>query len=714
MPIQYFAEQQLFLITTHNTAYAFCHNKEQDLVHVYWGEKLPYPEDYHIFPLRVLSSFNSSSHELLAEYPDRSGIQNNEPCLRATFAEGTRDVRLRYATHQIEGEELTLHLKEQFYGLEVVLRYRVFADCDMLARRVELTNSGESPITLEQVLSGALPLPFDRDNFRLTHLSGAWAVETQLDRPLITPGRKVLEGRLNYSGHAANPFFALDALDAEGQGATETRGEVWFGVVQWSGNWKIVIEQSRSPYKVTRVAAGLNDYDFGWQLEPQTRFESPWLALGYSNAGFGQMSRNLHRYEINHVLPKAFAADLRPVLYNSWEAVLFNVTETAQMELAEKAAQIGSEVFVIDDGWFGQRHNDRAGLGDWYVNSQKFPNGLKPLIDKVNALGMIFGIWVEPEMVNPDSDLYRAHPDWAYHFPNREPITGRNQLILNLCREDVQEWLFEWLDKLLSENNVGYVKWDYNRGMSEPGWPEAPQAQQREIWVRHIQAFYKLVDRLRGNHPGVLFEACSGGGGRADLGALSHFDHVWTSDNTDPLDRLPIQLGYSLVHSPKTMYCWVTDTDWNSQYKYDLRYRFHSSFMGSLGIGSNLNDFSPEELAEATKYVAEYKTIRPLIQHGLFYRLTPLSETTSLAAEYLAEDKRAGVVLAFNHRPHFWQIPRRLRLQGLAPDAIYSLRGDIVEGEPTSLSGQALMQRGITPKFTRHFGSALIQLSKNE
>ncbi len=713
MPLQYFADQQLFLLTTQNTAYAFALNKEQELVHIYWGEKLPYPSDYPIQQLRVPSSFTSGTHKLLAEYPEGSGIQNIEPCLRATFADGTRDVRLKYNSYQIEGEELAVHLKEQFYGLEVVLRYRVFADCDMLARRVELVNTGDSPITLEEVLSGGVPLPLDQDNYRLTHLSGVWIAETQPEQTLITPGTKVLEGRLNYSGHAANSFFALDALDADGQGATETHGEVWFGVLQWSGNWKTIIEQSRQPYKITRVSSGLNDYDFSWSLEPQGHFESPWLALGFSTAGFGQMSRNLHRYEINHVLPKAFAADLRPVLYNSWEAVLFDVTEAAQMKLAEKAAQIGAEYFVIDDGWFGQRHNDHAGLGDWYINTDKFPNGLTPLIDKVHSLGMVFGIWVEPEMVNPDSDLYRAHPDWAYHFPNREPITGRNQLILNLCREDVQEWLFEWLNKLLTENDIGYVKWDYNRGMSEPGWPEAPLKQQREIWVRHVQALYNLLDKLRANHPGVLFEACSSGGGRADLGALSHFDHVWTSDNTDPLDRLPIQLGYSLVYSPKTMYCWVTDTDFNSQYKYDLRYRFHSSFMGSLGIGSNLNHFSPEELEESAKLIAEYKTIRPLIQHGLFYRLTPLSETTSLAAEYLAEDKSAAVVLAFNHRPHLWQTPRRLHLQGLEPDSIYNLSGDLAVGEPTSLSGQALMKRGIAPKHNRHFGSALIRLSKN-
>jgi alpha-galactosidase len=714
MSVEFWEERRLFLLTTANTAYAIHLTEQSRLVQLYWGARLPYPADYPpLPPNHTHASFNASLYDWLSEFPTPTGIQETEACLRVIFADGTRDLRLGYVGHEIGDEELLIRLKDQFYGLEVGLRYRLYPKCDIFTRRIELLNSGQMPLTLEEILSGSLPLPYDRGgDFRLTHLAGTWDSETQLERSPVTPGRKLLEGRLNYSGHANNPFFALDLVESDGHGATESTGEVWFGALQWSGNWKAVIEQGRSPFKFTRLAAGLNDYDFSWQLEPGQSFETPWLALGSASDGFGQISRNLHRYQLNHVLPRSFATSLRPVLYNSWEAVEFKVNEADQLQLAEKAARLDIEIFVMDDGWFGQRNHDRAGLGDWWPNPQKFPNGLKPLIERVNALGMDFGLWVEPEMVNPDSDLYRAHPDWVYHFPNRQPTTGRNQLILNLARPDVEDWLFGWMDKLLSEHNIRYIKWDYNRAISESGWPAAAREHQREIWVRHIAALYRILDRLREQHPAVLFEACSGGGGRADLGTLSHFDHTHISDNTDPFDRLPIQQGYTLAYAPKTMYTWVTSSDYN-QGQYPLRYRFHSAFMGSLCLATNLNRWAEAEMTEAAHFIAQYKRIRPLVQHGAMFRLTPLSDHERLAVEYLAEDKSEGVVLIFERRKHFWQNPLRLRLAGLEPERLYSLSGDLDDREPTQLSGQALMQHGLLPRLEGYHRSAMIILNEN-
>jgi alpha-galactosidase len=481
--------------------------------------------------------------------------------------------------------------------------------------------------------------------------------------------------------------------------------------LQWSGNWKIIIEQQRAAGKRARVSGGLNDFEFGWQLKPGESFETPWLVLGYSGEGFGSVSRSMHQYALSNVLPAAFARELRPVLYNSWEAVFFEVNEAAQLELAEKAARVGAEVFVVDDGWFGERHNDWAGLGDWQVNRVKFPNGLGPLVNKVNELGMCFGLWVEPEMVNPDSDLYRAHPDWVYHYPGRAPITARKQLILNLCHDEVREWLFEWMDRLLTEHNIEYIKWDYNRSMSEPGWHIAGPGQEREIWVRHYQALYNIIDSLREKHPGVLFEACSGGGGRADLGTMTRFDHVWTSDNTDPLDRLAIQQGYSLVYPLKTMYSWVTHTDWNNS-NYSLKYRFHSSFMGALGIGTNLNKLTEAELDETAALVKQYKEIRSVIQHGDFYRLTPLKHEEVMAYQYFDRLKQEGVILVYGIRYHFWKFLQRLCLQGLEVNTLYRVEGDLAEGEPLEWSGAALMKRGFVPKLERAPSSALIRLSR--
>ncbi len=706
MPIEYRAERHRWLLSTTNTAYAIQLTEQGQLLHLYYGAKLPFETDYPAPPAEGrLASFHAGRYTWLAEISLPTGIFDTEPVLRPIFADGTRDLRLRYLTHEITETELLIRLQDEHYGLEVGLRYRVWADCDLISRRVELHNRGESPITFEEILSGSLPLPHDRDDFRLTHLAGAWASEYQLEQTPLTSGRKVIDGRLLNSGHANSPFFALD-IDA-----TENSGEVWFGGLEWSGNWKIVIEQAHQPYKFTRIAAGLNDYDFSWWLEAGQSFETPWLTLGYTGGGFGQMSRNLHRYQLDHLLPPAFAHDIRPVLYNSWEAVFFAVNEADQLALAEKAARLGVEIFVMDDGWFGQRDSDRAGLGDWHPSPTKFPNGLQPLIEKVKALGMQFGLWVEPEMVNPDSDLYRAHPDWVYHFPNREPTTGRNQLILNLARPDVEAWMFDWLDKLLGEHDISYIKWDYNRSVSEPGWPAARPEQQREIWVRHTQALYRIVDKLRQNHPQVLFEACSGGGGRTGLGALAHFDHMHTSDNTDPLDRLPIQLGYSLVYAPKTMYTWVTHTDFN-QAKYSMRYRFLSAFMGSLCLATNLHHWSEAEMDEAARYIAEYKGVRAIVQNGTFYRLSPLTDPENLAVQYLSEDQQRGMILAYQRREHFWNNPTRLKLSGLEPTARYHLSGDLAEGEPAHLSGQALMQYGLMPKLEGYHDCALINIEK--
>ncbi len=711
MPIDFLEIKGLFVLTTAQTAYTFYLTDTGQLVHSYWGVKLPRLEDY---PALVVNQQHSSPHSyrhsLLNEYPVINGIGETEPALRTLMNDGTRDLRLEYSSHTISDEyRLAIQLLDRIYGLAVVLEFQLYPDCDLIKRRVTLSNTSAQNIKLEQVLSASLVLPGDQGNFQLTQLNGAHLLETQLERQPVRTGRQVIEGRQLYTGHAANPFFALDSAGASGQGAIETGGQVWFGGLEWSGNWKIIVEQLRSPEKIVRVSAGINDFDFSWQLEPGEGFETPWLALGYTNKGFGQVSRNLHRYQLEHVLPKAFATKLRPVLYNSWEAVGFEVNETSQLDLAHKAARLGIELFVVDDGWFGQRHSDQAGLGDWWPNSDKFPQGLTPLIEQVNQLGMEFGLWVEPEMVNPDSELYRAHPDWVYHFPSRESSLSRYQLILNLARDEVKEFVFSTLDRLLGEHNIKYLKWDYNRPVSEAGWPDALPERQREVAVRHVWAFYEIVARLRENHPGVLLEVCASGGGRVDMGSLHYFDHAWASDNTDPLDRLAIQQGYTLAYAPKTMYAWVTQSDHN-QANYSLRYRFHSAMLGSLGIGANLNHWNEAELEEAGSLIAEYKAIRSIVQHGQMYRLTHFGEVANQAVQYQTADGSAGIVLAFGRREHFWHNRTRLHLQNLQSDQLYQLSGDLAEGYPGYLSGQGLMEYGLLPQLGHAlYSSALVK-----
>lgn len=323
---------------------------------------------------------------------------------------------------------------------------------------------------------------------------------------------------------------------------------------------------------------------------------------------------------------------------------------------------------MVDDGWFGKRTSDRAGLGDWTPNPDRFPAGLKPLADRVHALGMQFGIWVEPEMVNADSDLYRAHPDWVQYQEGRKRTEFRNQLVLNLAREDVQEYLWEQLDGLLSSAPIDYVKWDFNRCFTDAGWPGDPYPQR--LWVDHVRALYALFDRLRAAHPGVAFESCSGGGGRIDLGIMSRTDQVWTSDNTDPLDRLAIQHGFSQIHPARVMAAWVTDspnTQLNDRVS-SLRFRFVSAMAGVLGVGGDLSEWTEEELAEARRWVDLYKEIRPLVQHGDLHRLRPPRGGLS-AVQYVRGDET--VVLALLQSQHYGEPLPALRLRGLDPTASY-------------------------------------------
>jgi alpha-galactosidase len=363
------------------------------------------------------------------------------------------------------------------------------------------------------------------------------------------------------------------------------------------------------------------------------------------------------------------------VIYNSWEATEFDVTESGQEELAEKAASIGVERFIMDDGWFGQRKDDHAGLGDWYVNQQKFPNGLKPLIDKVHSLGMDFGLWVEPEMVNPDSDLYRKHPDWVLNFTGRPRTEGRNQMLLNLARPDVREYVYNFLDKLLSENDIAFLKWDYNRNWSEPGWPAVAPDEQKEVYVKYVDNLYSILRELREKHPKVEIESCSGGGGRVDLGILRYTDEVWPSDNTDPFDRLTIQDGFTYAYTPGVMMAWVTESPGGANFApRSVEYRFLSSMQGGLGVGANLNHWKPEDFATAKHLIGEYKQVRETVQHGSLYRLiSPRDGSEHSVTESVSPDKSQAVVFAFLHSTHL-QFPFPLvYLRGLDPKAQYKL-----------------------------------------
>ncbi|WP_290059939.1 alpha-galactosidase, partial [Amycolatopsis solani] len=423
----------------------------------------------------------------------------------------------------------------------------------------------------------------------------------------------------------------------------------------------------------------------------------------FTGGGFGAASRAWHAYTREHVLPHP--GELRPVLYNSWEATGFAVSEPGQRALAERAAALGAELFVLDDGWFGARTGDHAGLGDWHVNRERFPEGLEPLVAAVHALGMKFGLWVEPEMVNPDSDLYRAHPDWVLHHPHRRRSELRNQLVLNFARPDVADWAHGWLDRLVGDHGVDFLKWDMNRPFSEAGWPG--EADQDRLWVEHTRAVYAIVDRLRDDHPALRIEACSGGGGRIDLGVLARADQVWTSDNTDALDRLRIQHGYSQLYPARAMSAWVTDNPgFVTGRSVPLRFRFHVAMAGVLGLGGDIARWPDADLALAREMVALYRDIRPGGPRGALHRLRPPLDDGLVALQYVLGDR--SVVFAYRQAAHFADPDRPVRLDGLAPAERY-----VDPDAGTTHSGAVLLAHGLHLGLpTGDFASTVIRLNR--
>ncbi|HEX6289504.1 MAG TPA: alpha-galactosidase [Herpetosiphonaceae bacterium] len=677
MPIH--TTDQGWVLETATTGYALGLNQAGLLTHRYWGARLPTPDDYPAAPNpEMWSAFNNPAQRTPEEYPGYEDIKFIDPCLKVAFADGVRDVVLRFESAEVRAgdvPELRIHLRDTVYPFRATLHYRVHAAYDLIERAATVANAGDAPVIIERIWSAQWHMP-PGDTYRLTHLSGRHMDEMHLRREPLVQGLKVLESRRITSSHHHNPWFAVDRGSAD-----EDSGEIWFGVLAWSGNWKLSAEVT--DFASTRISIGLNDWDFSWRLQPGESFTTPGSYAGYTAEGFGGASRRLHDFIRDTLLPHGPA--IHKVLYNSWEATEFAVDQESQIRLADLAAAMGVELFVMDDGWFHGRDDDSAGLGDWWPDARKFPHGLQPLIAHVNRLGMDFGLWIEPEMVNPNSELYRAHPGWVLHFPTRDRTTGRNQLILNFARADVQEYIIDQIDRLLAAHNIAFIKWDMNRNVSEAGWPDAP-CDARELWVRYVYGLYHVWGTLRERHPQVIWQSCSGGGGRADLGILSLADQIWVSDNTEPTARLSIQEGFSQVFPANTMEAWVTDM--GASYL-PLAFRFHVSMCGTLGVGGHLLRWSPAMRAEAARWIALYKELRHIIQLGDLYRLRSPQAHPFSAIQYMTKDRSAGILFVFRtHLPPPTTLPP-VYVRGLDPSARYE-----IEGFAGIRSGAAWMHAG--------------------
>lgn len=695
-------ESGVLLLTTPNTSYsAYLGATDEIPIHTYWGPRITFADAEQLAASTAVrlaaewTSFRSpaNGHE---EYPMDGRLQFGRAALSLEFHGAVRSTEWLYSGHKLHDDR---HVEVQFdvrdQDVSVGLHYRVHDDSDVIDRWVALRNDSPSDVVQVHRLDSAAWVMPEQGKYRLSHLTGRWAAETLLNRTELTNSRFVLESRRGITSHHANPWFAID----DGA-ATEESGEVYSAALHWSGSWQLLAQRDLD--EPAQVLMGWGHEDFGPRsLDPGEQLETPISSGLFSTQGFGALSRAWHSYALNHVLPRA--DETRPVLFNSWEATGFDVDEASQLKLAGQAADLGCELFVLDDGWFGARSNDRTGLGDWSVNTERFPAGLQPLISEVHSLGMGFGLWIEPEMVNPDSDLYRAHPDWVYHFEGRDPALMRNQLVLNLARLDVAHWVLGELDALLSNHDIQFIKWDMNRPFADTGWPAEP-GRQGSIWFDHVAAVYAVLDTLREKHPGVAFEACSGGGGRIDLGMMARTDQFWTSDNTDALDRRYIQHGFSQLYPARTMSCWVTDLPtFINKRQVPLEYRFHVAMAGVLGIGGDLTEWTETEHDVARALIAQYKGFRHIVQHGSQYRLGEPARTTS-AVQYVTGDRREAVVLVYREAQQYDSPSLPIRLRGLDPDAVYRL------DDGSTLSGAALMGHGLVLELTGDYASRIVQL----
>jgi alpha-galactosidase len=660
------AESGAFLLTGDGFSYALTDGPPR---HLHWGGPLA-PDDLARLlddagAARIGSNTWSRPRAHTEELVTVGGARFDEPALAVAD--------LHHLGSEVDGERLTVRLADG--PLHVTLRYEVRGPA--LVRGLELHNTGAEPVTLAHAASATWPVPW-QVGYHATTLGGGYAAETNVRRVPIGPGKLVLESRRGLPGHAFQPWLAVDN-DAD---------EIWSVAVAHGGSWSIVADLAGDGHlHLTAGASG------GVVLAPGARISLPDTVGVYSETGFDDLTNRWHDYERGHVLPRP--REVRPVLYNSWESTFFAVDHDDQVTLARQARDLGVELFVVDDGWFTNRDDDRGGLGDWRADPAKLPGGVAALADEVHALGMRFGLWVEPESVNPGTDLYRDHPDWVYRRPDHSPTPIRHSYGLDFGKADVREWAFDTLDTVVREGHVDYLKWDLNRSLTD-----APS----HASLHHEAGFAAVVDRLRAAHPDLWLETCASGGGRADLATLSRFEMAWPSDNTDAYERLSIQDGYAFVHSPQTMSCWVTDSPgYLTKRPVPLAFRCHVAMTGTLGIGGRLPDWSEADLTAVRDYVVRYKEIRETVQLGRRYRLR--TDPDRVAICHVAEDGGQVAVFVFARTVRQSHLDPPIRLRGLSPDARYATTTE-------TYTGAYLTHHGLRPVLAGDYASALIVLTR--
>lgn len=705
MGISYIDEQRIFKLDTEKSTYIIQIYDEGYLLNLYYGKKIPdcvFPGFDKRFPCGSTSLGNPRIGEngftldtAPVEYGCNGAGDYRAAALAVRNSDGDTVTDVRYLCHRIyQGKKpipgmpstyvnpgdrvdtLEIDALDSVTGLKITLVYNVFENYPVITRHVIASNTGTAPLNIERIFS--LCGDFNSCDYDLITLWGAHLKERSVERRHLCHGLQGVESKRGVSGHCQNPFAALVSPEAN-----EEYGEVFAYNLVYSGNFSFFAECDYND--TVRVLMGINPADFEWRLEPGESFEAPEAVCVYTDKGTGEMSRIFHRFYNNNLIRGKYKTERRPVLINSWEAALMDFDTEKLLRFARSAREMGMEMLVMDDGWFGRRDDDWSSLGDWYVNEKKLPGGLKPLIDGVNELGMKFGIWFEPEMISPDSDLFRAHPDWHVHVSGREPMVGRHQYVLDVSRQDVRDNIWAQMKKILSENRIDYIKWDFNRNISDAGSALLPPERKKEFFHRFILGTYDLMNRLVTEFPDILFENCSGGGGRFDPAMLAYSPQIWTSDNTDAIARLKIQFGTSMCYPASTMGAHVS-----ANARTDYETKVNVALWGSFGYELDPDRYTPEEKMMVRRQIEDYHRLYDLIHNGDLYRIiSPFDDPSKAAWMLVTPDKSeflfTVVCVKYTVREHFV-----VKLRGLDPDRYYRN-----EADGTVFSGALLMYAGL-------------------
>ena len=730
MGIKFYEQERVFKLDTQSTSYLIGIVDEENFVgHIYYGKKL---EDYNLKYLMrieeapfVPSKNNRDRLSFYDSFPmeySTHGIGDfREDCLAVETLSGHTALQLGYIEHKIyagkpklmglpatfgsEDECTTLELKcrDNILKLEVTLIYTVFEAVDAVTRSVRIVNLSENPIYLTKVLSSCLDM--DNSEFDLITLHGSWARERHIARRALGFGKQGVSSTRGESGHQEHPFMALASKNT-----TQDTGEIYGFHFVYSGNYTAAAEMNQ--FESVRVVMGINPYHFKWKLEAGDSFQAPEVVMVYSDEGIGGMSRSFHDLYRKHLIRSKYKDTKRPILINNWEATYFDFDTDKLLGIAKEAASLGIEMLVMDDGWFGTRSDDNCALGDWVVNEEKIKGGLKQLVEEVNKLGMKFGIWFEPEMISPDSDLYRAHPDWAIAIPGRTAGLARNQYVLDFSRKEVVEYIYESIASILRSANIEYVKWDMNRPLSDIGSSGLPADRQGELYHRYVLGVYEMQERLITEFPQLLLENCSGGGARFDPGMLYYSPQIWCSDDTDAIERLEIQEGTAMLYPLSTMGAHVSDCPNHTVGRVTpFETRGYVALAGTFGYELDVTKILKEDRQMIPEQVKLYHKYNDLVRTGDYYRIASYSQNHKYDCwQVVSKDKTEALVTYIQVMNSANSRGRKILLNGLDPLKRYK-----IDDSDKVYQGSTLMQAGILiEKLWGDFKGKLLYLKSIE